>query len=97
MPAGKFIRSGEGNVGILDKRSIMAVFFQNVRQTCCVWQVAVDNGKRFLSLVSVLSGKLQIPAVKAEIVASAYIIACNLEICCFVPAARTAAVAGFVL
>ena len=85
MPAGKFIRSGEGNVGILDKRSIMAVFFQNVRQTCCVWQVAVDNGK------------LQIPAVKAEIVASAYIIACNLEFCCFVPAARTAAVAGFVL
>ena len=50
MPAGKFIRSGEGNVGILDKRSIMAVFFKNVRQTCCVLQVAVDNGKEILKL-----------------------------------------------
>lgn len=60
-------------------------------------RLLLTTEKRFLSLVSVLSGKLQIPAVKAEIVASAYIIACNLEICCFVPAARTAAVAGFVL
>ena len=55
-------------------------------------RLLLTTEKRFLSLVSVLSGKLQIPAVKAEIVASAYIIACNLEICCFVPAARTAAV-----
>lgn len=97
MPAGKFIRSGEGNVGILDKRSIMAVFFKMSDRLVAFGRLLLTTEKRFLSLVSVLSGKLQIPAVKAEIVASAYIIACNLEICCFVPAARTAAVAGFVL
>lgn len=97
MPAGKFIRSGEGNVGILDKKSIMAVFFKMSDRLVAFGRLLLTTEKRFLSLVSVLSGKLQIPAVKAEIVASAYIIACNLEICCFVPAARTAAVAGFVL
>ena len=36
-------------------------------------RLLLTTEKRFLSLVSVLSGKLQIPAVKAEIVASAYI------------------------
>lgn len=50
MPAGKFIRSGEGNVGIWIKEALWPMFFQNVRQTCCVWQVAVDNGKEILKL-----------------------------------------------
>lgn len=73
MPAGKFIRSGEGNVGILDKRSIMALFFKMLDRLVAFGRLLLTTEKRFLSLVSVLSGKLQIPAVKAEIVASAYI------------------------